>query len=148
MYWKNFSKIVATFALVGPLAGTAPFWLLFFLTNNEIARRAPLFILVFGFAFGFPFALLTGVIFAVLALSHGYRDLADAWLSTLVADLGLVAICCATLGAGRMGVVGAAEMAVGFAIPSLAAATICWLVADRWISAKPDPRRRDARKTR
>jgi len=139
MYWKNFSKIVATFALLGPLAGTAPIWLLFFLAENEITRRAPLFFLVFGF----PNALLTGVIYAVLALSHGCRDLADAWLSTLVADLCLVAVYYAWSGA-QMRVVGLAEMFVGFAIPSLAAATICWLVADRWLLPKPDPQGRDA----
>ncbi|MBU3890538.1 hypothetical protein FM996_17465 [Methylosinus sporium] len=137
MYWKNFSKIVATFALLGPLAGTAPIWLLFFLAAPEIARRTPLMVPVFGLTFGFPFALLTGVIFAVLALSRGHRHLADAWLSTLVADLCVVAAYCATLDVGRMGIIGAAAMWIEFAIPSLAAATICWLVVDRWCETRP-----------
>ncbi|WP_400769559.1 hypothetical protein [Methylosinus sporium] len=136
MYWKNFSKIVAIFALLGPLAGTAPIWLLFFLAEPEITRRVPLLIPVVGLTVGFPFALLTGVNFAVLALSRGHRQMADAWLSTLIADLCVVAAYCATLGVGRMGITGAAAMWIAFAIPSLAAATICWLVADRWCETR------------
>ncbi|WP_018266454.1 hypothetical protein [Methylosinus sp. LW4] len=134
MYWKNFSKIVATFALAGPLVGTALSLLPLFPTTRSLVGF-PTFWIKWAFLIGFPIAFLTGALFAFLALSHSKRHFLHAWLSALVANV------CVTIVFGVMMEAGPRMFRVLIAldltllIPSLAAATICWLLATRWLNA-------------
>lgn len=145
--WGRFLGILAVFSLLGPLLGTLALCLGNYAWRGGSFPATPLlgdlfYGFMIGFIIGFPFAFVTGAIFATSALKFGKSKARHALGAALLAFLLIVGsylffehFIAHRPALAMLGLGGGADLLGIFLAPSLVAALICHRLTRRWNGA-------------